>query len=167
MPRQLERYRRAFGFLAFAGSVLLIFAPNAAHIIRPAKAATIENQDDERTCTLRSIRGSYAVVGHGTIVSQLPGLPPPPVLFAETGLATFDGVGNLFGRVSASLNGVIIEPTFAGTYSVNADCSTSFTVNTSVGLVVHEDGVIIGQGKEFNVQSTDPGWVRTLVGKKL
>jgi hypothetical protein len=121
---------------------------------------------EEDTCNLRSMRGTYAVVGHGTIFTQIPGFPPPPVLFAETGTVTFDGAGSFSGAVTVSLNGAIIQPTVSGTYSVGRDCSTSITVSAA-GLVIHEEGPIIGRGKEFHVIQTDPGWVRTLVGKKL
>jgi hypothetical protein len=70
--------------------------------------------------------------------------------------------------VTASLNGSIVQPEVTGTYSVNADCTISITVSVpSAGLVIHEEGPIIGRGKEFHVIQTDPGWVRTLAAKRL
>lgn len=162
MKRQWKLYLSA---LTFAVLALLVLRTNSPNVIPNVQAAQVNNHDPE-ACTLQSLKGPYAVVGHGTIVTQFPGFPPPPVLFAETGMVTFDGAGSFSGKVSVSLSGFILQPAVSGTYSVEPDCSTSITVN-AVGLVIHEDGVIIGRGKEFHVIQTDPGTARTLFGKRL
>ncbi len=162
MKGQWKVYGPALALALLGFSVLTRKSPD---VIPDVHAATL-NDHDQEVCSLQSLKGPYAVVGHGTIVTQFPGFPPPPVLFAETGMVTFDGAGSFSGKVSVSLSGFIIQPAVSGTYSVEPDCSTSITVN-AVGLVIHEDGVIIGRGKEFHVIQTDPGTVRTLFGKRL
>ncbi len=162
MKRQWKLYGPALALALLGFSVLTRKSPD---VIPDVRAANLTDHDRE-VCSLQSLKGPYGVVGHGTIVTQFPGFPPPPVLFAETGMVTFDGAGSFSGKVTVSLSGFIIQPAVSGTYSVEPDCSTSITVN-AVGLVIHEDGVIIGRGKEFHVIQTDPGTVRTLFGKRL
>jgi hypothetical protein len=40
-------------------------------------------QSGTTTCSLSTLKGNYSVQGEGTIVAQLPGLPPPPLPFGE------------------------------------------------------------------------------------
>ena len=49
--------------------------------------------------------------------------------------------------------------TFTGSYTVNANCTGSMTVETSGGDRVHRNLVIVDDGKEVEFVSTDPGVV--------
>ena len=107
-------------------------------------------------CSVASLNGPYAVEGQGTVVAQLPGLPAPPVPFGEASLAHFNGDGSFFGTANVNIGGVDLALTFTGSYTVNRDCTGNLTVDTSVGLVVHEAFVVIGGGQRFISTQTDP-----------
>lgn len=56
--------------------------------------------------------------------------------------------------------------TFTGTYTVNADCTGSATINIEGGGELHRDIVVIDNGREVRALSTDPGTVVTVNLKK-
>ena len=89
---------RTFTLISLAG-LLVCLAP-AAHAA---------------SCSLARAAGNYGVSDSGTVV----GIGPR----AAIGLVTLDAAGNLKGTVTASLNGIVIESTASGTYSVNPDCT--------------------------------------------
>lgn len=107
-------------------------------------------------CSDASLIGAYAVQGHGTIVAQLPGLPAPPFPFGEASLAHFNGAGTFFGNATVNFGGVVLGVPFTGTYTVNSDCTGNLTVNTNLGLAVHEAFVVIGGGQRLISTETDP-----------
>jgi hypothetical protein len=113
-------------------------------------------------CSLASLRGSYALFGQGTYTGfpvPTPVFPPPPLLWAHSGIVTFDGKGDFSFSENVSLNGFTGSDSGTGTYSVHRDCSLSFVVNTPE-LVVHESGTITGEGEfqEVHTVVTDEGW---------
>jgi hypothetical protein len=95
-------------------------------------------------CSVSTLKGDYAVHGQGTVVAQLPNLPPPPFQFAEVAIATLDGAGNLSGKATLSLGGIAVQGTFSGTYSVNSDCTGTVALQTSLGIPVNESLVAVG-----------------------
>ncbi len=118
-------------------------------------------------CSLASLNGPYATEGQGTIVGQLPGLPAPPFPFGEVVLDHFNGAGSFFGNASVNLGGVALPVSFTGTYTVNSDCTGTVTVNTSLGLTLHNSMVVIGGGQRFILTETDPFAVIQRTGVKL
>jgi hypothetical protein len=112
-------------------------------------------------CSLATLKGAYALFGQGTVTGPIPGFPPPPLLFAHTGILTFDGKGNLSGESTEDFDSVIVPETYTGTYIVNPDCAATATIKTSLGLVIHEAGTITGDGdsKEVHNIITNAGWV--------
>lgn len=131
-------------------------------------AATSEN--DGGKCSLATLKGSYGALEQGTVVGQIPGFPPPPWPAVNSAIATYDGAGNVSGTNTASFGGVIVPGTFAGTYTVNRDCtySTEFTA-LPLGVVLHETGTITGRGmfQEIHLMYTDPFLVATGTAKKI
>lgn len=122
---------------------------------------------DETSCSVASLGGTYVIQGQGTIVAEAPGLPPPPFAFAETGIVTFDRAEKLSGKTTVSFNGVVIQPTFAGTYTVNSDCTANFTIQSSIGLTIHDDVVVIDGGRRFESIEPDPFVVITRRAERL
>jgi hypothetical protein len=112
-------------------------------------------------CSLATLKGTYALFGQGTITGAIPGFPPPPLLFAHTGILTFDGKGHFSGENKEDFDSVIVPETYTGTYTVNLDCTATATINTSLGLVIYEAGTITGEGdfKEVHNIITNTGWV--------
>jgi len=119
-------------------------------------------------CSLATLNGTYGVLEQGTVVGQIPGLPPPPFPVALTANPTFDGAGNLSGTYSASFGGVPVRGTFRGTYTVNSNCTYSDEFTPSGGPVFHRAGTITGCGifREVHYVSTDPWLVAFGAAKK-
>ena len=109
-------------------------------------------------CSNSSLRGTFGFQFNGTII----GLGP----IGGVGVATFDGAGNFTQTDNVSINGfpAIVNRSGSGTYTVNADCTGTQTLNTG-GLVLHNIFVIVGK-EAFSVQ-TDAGAVITGVSRPV
>lgn len=121
---------------------------------------------DVEKCSSASLHGSYGYTAIGTL---LPAAVPPPFAgpFGEVGRQTFDGRGNTTAVASLSANGNIIHVTITGTYTVNADCTATMSLNVSpIGVVANAYFVIDDNGLELRAISTDDGVVETRVYKK-
>ncbi len=68
-----------------------------------------------------------------------------------------DGAGTLFGNSAASVDGAWSEGPLTGTYSINDDCSASFTLTDSSGGTQHFDAVVLNQGDSASLLQTDKG----------
>ena len=106
-------------------------------------------------CSLASLQGNYAVHGQGTFLIVVRGFPAPPFPFAEAGIATFDGNGKFFGKTTVNAGGVVLNPTFTGTYTVSGDCTGSVTVQSNAGFTIQEAIVVIGGGQRYVGTETD------------
>ena len=103
-------------------------------------------QSETTGCSLSTLKGNYSVQGQGTILVQLPGLPPPPLLLAEIAIDFIDGAGNITGKFTANAGGVVGSGTVAGTYTVNPDCTGTISLVTSFGTPVNESFVLLRNG---------------------
>ena len=106
------------------------------------------------TCTLSTLNSSYGAQATGTLVS-----PPAPFtsgIFGETGLVSFSGDGKFGGNDTVSFNGTIITRTFRGNYTVQPDCTASFTFTDNFGNSATANGVIVNNGKKVIVIQTVP-----------
>lgn len=161
-------------FLVF--SLILLFAVIAGSGSDPAdsptsqltaKALASQVVDGDEVCSVSSLRGTYAVQAQGTIVGQIPGFPPPPFSVGEAALISFDGAGNLSGKTTLNIAGVVLQPTFTGTYAVNTDCTGTTTVHSSLGFVVHDATILVRSGREFRDVQTDSFEVSTRNGVRI
>ena len=83
---------------------------------------------------------------------------------AAAGVLTFDGAGNLSASYTLSSGGDISRATSdTGTYTVNADCTGSFTDATGG---VHFNLVIVGGGTKVFAIDTDDGLTAIVDAKK-
>ena len=65
-------------------------------------------------------------------------------------------------------NGSTAQATETGTYSVNSDCTGTYTVQISpFGITSQASFVIDSSGDELEILVTDPGSVITCVAKRL
>ncbi|MGH8067875.1 MAG: hypothetical protein ACRERE_22145 [Candidatus Entotheonellia bacterium] len=121
------------------------------------------------TCSLSTLRGSYGYTATGTI--------PNVGDLAAVGILTSDGTGQVSGADTAAASiGVIEQRTFRGTYTVNADCTGSLTLQfaalTFSGLTT-ADIVIVDKGRKILGIQTTPtppapgGVVLTLVAEQV
>ena len=74
-------------------------------------------------CSLSGTAGKYGFTLSGTVV-----LPAGPVPIAAVGRVNLDGAGNANGAESRSVGGGFADETFTGSYTVNADCTGTATV---------------------------------------
>ena len=120
-------------------------------------------QADDKGCSNASLKGAFAYTVTGFIVAP----PPEAGPFASVGTQTFDGNGGTTAAATVSQNGNIVAVTLNGTYTVNPDCTGTFTVLISpVGITAHVFFVIDNNGTEFQAIQTDPGVVVTGIARR-
>jgi hypothetical protein len=78
-------------------------------------------------CTAATLKGNYVYAQDGFNIAGDAAAQRTP--FAQIGREIFDGKGNMTGTASASLNGTVVRSTYAGTYVVNPNCSSTVTIN--------------------------------------
>jgi hypothetical protein len=93
-------------------------------------AATIMASVAQASCSLANVAGSYGYTTSGTVVS------PPVGPFAAVGRVTFSSSGTLTGAQTTSIGGTLFNETVSGTYAVNADCTSTATVNVFHGTTL-------------------------------
>jgi hypothetical protein len=136
--------------------------------VAAALAVAPTAQAADKGCTNGSLKGTFAYTNTGVLTA--PVSPAGP--FAGVGAQTFDGNGNTTATGSVSVNGNIFAVTITGTYTVNPDCTGTFTLLVSVlspPMTLppgHVFFVIDDNGAEFRAINTDPGQVVTTIGKR-
>ena len=129
--------------LAIAALVVLAFG-----MASTAKAA-------DKGCTNASLKGTFSDKDTGWIY---PAPNAAPLPFAGVNVDTFDGNGNLTSTGTSSVAGNVMSGTSKGTYTVNSDCTGTYTV-MAPGLTIHAFFVIDDSGNELQIVITDPGTV--------
>ena len=124
--------------------------------------ASTANAEDKR-CSGASLQGTFAYTSTGFIVAA----PYPPIIgpYAEVGTQTFDGRGGVTFTFNASINGSVGPATATGSYTVNEDCSGTFTEVTS-GFTSNFSFVIDENSNGFQAICQDAGVVVTRAGQK-
>lgn len=119
-----------------------------------------------RVCTVATLKGSYGFFGEApaTLIGD------PVLRLVISGTIRFDGRGNLSGESISNVEGWGAggTGTFAGTYTVNPDCTYSGE-HTGDGETLHFAGTITGSGmlQETRFVVTDPGWVALGTVRKI
>ena len=116
-------------------------------------------------CSNSTIRGRYAFTIHGQVF-----LPNGFTLLID-GLAktTFDGNGNLTQLDAIAVNGNV-APGWAsntGTYSVNPDCTGTFTVTNGNQPPVHLQMIVAQSGNTIHDMVIDPGFATTAEAERV
>ena len=147
-PKEMIMKRNAIGkalTLAAVTALALALAPIA--------------RAEGNPCSKATLKGTYADNDTGSIIGVGP--------FAGVNWERFDGNGTLTGRGIGSLNGEIVPVTYVGTYTVNPDCTGTYTVNVSpLGLTTHAFFMIADGGNELQIVITDPGTVITCIARR-
>jgi len=139
-----------------------VFTIAAALTLALGIAPTVQASD--KGCTNNTLRGSYAQTGSGVITAP----PDQAGPFANVGTLIFDGNGGLTGALVASSNGSSSPATETGTYTVNSDCTGTYTVQIApFGITSQAFFAIDTNGDELEIIVTDPGSVIICVAKKL
>jgi len=74
-------------------------------------------------CSLSSVAGKYGFTLNGVVI-----LPTGPVPIAAIGKAVLDAGGSVSGTEARTVGGGYADETFTGTYTVNADCTGTTTL---------------------------------------
>jgi hypothetical protein len=139
-----------------------VFTIAAALTLAWVIAPTVQASD--KGCSNATLRGSYAQSGTGVITAP----PDQAGPFANVGTLIFDGNGGLTGALVVSSNGSSSPVTETGTYTVNSDCTGTYTVQIApFGITSQAFFAIDTNGDELEIIVTDPGSVITCVAKKL
>ena len=141
--------------VALVSVLAVVLAGGSLPWPKHAAPAQVANVHADEGCSLASLNGTYAVGRQGTIVGQLPGFPAPPFPFAEAGIATFNGAGSFFGKTTVNAGGLVLTPTFTGSYTVNPDCTGTVTVNSNLGVTLHNAIVVTNGGQRYIETQTD------------
>jgi hypothetical protein len=147
--------------LRYQGALLLAVAMLCARSTVAQQASAVAKE-----CSKANVHGIFGYSSTGTLLdSYVPAPYAGP--FGEVGRQAFDGRGNTSGTATTSSNGNIAPVTFAGTYTVNADCTGSMTLNVSpFESTVHAAFVIDEEGVELRAIGTDSGLIETRVYRK-
>jgi len=121
--------------------------------LRPALELRALAKDDDGKCTAHSARGTYGFALLGTV--------PIAGLVSTGGATTFDGQGNQSGRFIVTTSTSVEQFTFAGTYTVNSDCTGTATLRITPPLfgagTVHLSAIGTNNNTELKWLVTDPG----------
>jgi hypothetical protein len=109
-------------------------------------------------CSNRTLHGSYGIDASGTVASG-----PLAGPIALIGVLTYDGFGRVSGVITqrattATGPTTLTRLPFAGTYTVNSDCTAEDSlVNLANGSQsVHEYAIVDG-GRRFSILNTTAG----------
>jgi len=143
-------------------SIVKTFTMAAVTVLALAIAPAAKAQG--KGCSNYTLRGTYAQIGTGMITAP-PEMAGP---FANVGTLVFDGNGGLTGGLVVNQNGSTAQATETGTYSVNSDCTGTYTVQIApFGITSQAFFAIDANGDELEIIVTDPGSVITCVAKRL
>ena len=108
------------------------------------------------TCSNMTVKGTYAFAIRGQVL--LPG--GSSLLITGVAKTTFDGHGNITQLDAVAANGnVAPDWRFStGTYSVNADCTATFTVTNGDAPPIHALFIVAQSGNTLHAVVTDPGF---------
>jgi hypothetical protein len=107
-------------------------------------------------CSNATLHGSYGLHATGTVIGVGD--------FAAVGRFTFDGAGNLTGKLFARVAGNNVEPPqFSGTYSVSPECIVTDTWGPPINST--HVSVIIDHGKGYVILNNTSGSGDTISGE--
>lgn len=117
---------------------------------------------DNKGCSTGTLKGAFAYTATGSLVAA----PAPVGPYAETGTQTFDGKGGITAVGMLSANGNVAPVTNTGTYTVNPDCTGTFTLQIAPGIASRFYFVLAASGNVFQALCLDPVAVITRIGRR-
>jgi hypothetical protein len=108
---------------------------------------------DLEGCRAATLNGRYGLTFRGLFTrGAVPAAINNFTPVAGGGLVTFDGNGNLSASETVSVGGLVNPVNVPGTYTVNSDCTGTFTTShAQLNLV------IVRNGREILAVNTGPG----------
>lgn len=126
---------------------------------------------DDKGCSNTTLNGTFAYKGTGSILSP-PAFAGP---IDEVGTLTFNGNGVVTGSGVLQQNGTTNPLTKAGAYTVNPDCTGTYTVQYSLGFPsqfffvidsIETVGLAYVRGNELQILCEDAGVVLDGIARK-
>ncbi len=118
---------------------------------------------DNKGCSTATLTGTFAITTTGVFVAAPAALGP----YAAAGTQTFDGKGGTIVTGMANTNGNVTLVANTGTYTVNPDCTGTFTIPIKPGIASQWFFVLAinGNSSEFQAVCLDPVAVITRIGR--
>ena len=119
---------------------------------------------DDKGCSNASITGTFAVTTTGFVVAA-----PAPAgpAFAQVSMQTFDGKGGTTNLGMSNTNGNVGQASNTGSYTVNPDCTGTFTLTVGQGHLSTWFFVIADNWTEIRAICVDPFAVFTKIGRRI
>jgi len=126
--------------------------------IAPAAKAQVN-----KGCSNATVQGTFAYTTTGSNVAA----PAPLGPYADAGAQTFDGNGSTALSGMSNTNGTAAPVSRTGTYTVNSDCTGTFSIQIAPGIASHYFFVIANDGSQYRAVCLDPVAVLTRIGNRL
>jgi hypothetical protein len=157
---QREQFRNAKGIIMKRSTIAKIFTIAAALALGIAPTAKAQVN---KGCSNATMTGTFAYTVTGSFVAA----PAPLGPYAEAGAQTFDGNGGTTAAGMSNTNGSVAPSSGTGAYTVNSDCTGTFTIDIAPGITAHYFFVISDSGAEYQAVCLDPVAVITRSGRRL
>jgi hypothetical protein len=105
----------------------------------------------QQQCSVEKLQGRYVFTGQGTNLHY--------------GAFDFDGTGKFLGKQTSLRHKIALQrENLSGTYTLDADCTGTMTLEGQLGGTAHWDVYVTNDGKKGRMIRTDSGvmGVRTL-----
>lgn len=127
------RVKRALTGCAIGASLVL----GCFLLISPMASAT------PQACSVEKLQGRYVFTGQGTNLHY--------------GAFDFDGAGKFLGKQTSLRHAIAQRENLNGTYTLDADCTGTMTLEGQLGGTAHWDVFVTQDGKKGRMIRTDSG----------
>jgi hypothetical protein len=118
----------------------------------------------DNPCSLKTLKGTYLYHCAGVRLEN----DDPPAHFAFAGKDQYHGDGAMSGVYSfTDKTNILHHVSYTGTYTVNPDCTGSFTTTDEFGVVTQADLYFGRDGEEISFILTDGGVVDAGVERRI
>ncbi len=111
------------------------------------------------TCTTSDYKGTWAFYTAGAFVQVPPAAAALAGPFAQSGIFTSDGQGNVNITSNASYNGIVLPANVPATYVINSDCTIEFSLflPAPLGVATTFRGVLTNNLRNMSLVIDSPG----------
>jgi hypothetical protein len=97
----------------------------------------------QEQCSAGKLQGRYVLAGHG--------------INLHYGVLDFDGAGKFQGKQTSLRHAIAQRENLSGTYTLDADCTGTMTLEGQLGGTAHWDVFVTIDGKKGRMIRTDSG----------
>ena len=156
---------RALTVIGIGGGLIVMAVASLPRLRIAGPSTSVVRADGG--CSAASLNGFYAYSAQGTLVKSILGLPAPAP-WGEVTRLDFNGSGGFSALATVNVGGVALNSIpVTGTYTVNNNCTGSFTIPLNTQDTITEAVVLIGGGQGFVLTHTESFAVVTGRGERL